>query len=410
MTTSFRPGQIDIQELTLIPPSGNILNIKGMFVEMSIYENIFSNNVSGVITLVDTHNIVSELPLLGEEYISFKYKVLDSDEPLQVIFRTYKVGEKEIQGNKQIYKLHFTSLEMYLDATHGFSRTLTGHAETIISQLLFNELNSGKSFTYDSSGNFLKVTSPFWTPFKCIGWATQKAVSPSKERNSDFLFYETLSGYKFRNMSLAKQSASKATFFHNHDRAVDDDFTRQYGKEMNQVKDFYVPLVVDQLDRFRHELYKTQVISHDITFKALNTYNFDLFERWGNQAHLNTHPHYTSQLSPFVTAAVKTSNEAAYSHNDKQYDWNGLVTSQRKPAIMLNEMIKVDIEIWGRMGLEPGDVVDLSIGKLTQADTQSEDDYYSGRYMLGAIHHRIAPNEYRMYVQLIKDSVGASLK
>lgn len=407
--SSFRPGHIDIQELLLLPPSGNNIDLTGLFLEMSVFENIFANSLSGTITIADTHNLISVVPLLGEEYLSFKYKVLDTDEVMHAMFRTYKISDREIEGNKQLYKIHFTTMEMYQDATHGLSRTLSGTAEVIISTLLSQELKTGKTFTFDPSGNHLKLTSPWWSPFKCIGWTSQKAVSSDQYRTSDYLFYETFAGYKFRNISLAKTAAPKAHFQHNHDRAVSDDFSKQTGKTMGLVLDFYTPLVVDQLDRFRHGVYKTQTYAHDITFKALNIHEYNLFDNWETRNHLNKFAHFTSQLEPFVSAAISVAHEATYSYNDKEYDWQGVVTSQRKPSVMLNEMIKIDIEVWGRMGLEPGDVVTFTTGKMTQADTSSLDEYYSGKYMISAIHHRFAKNEYKMYLQLIKDSVSVTL-
>lgn len=403
--SNFRPGQVDIQEMYLIPPSGNIVDIKNMFVEMSMYENIFSNSVSGVITMVDTFNLISSMPLLGEEWLHFTFKVLDTDEPRSMMFRTYKVSDREIQGNKQIYKLHFTTLEMYIDATMNISKTFTGHAETIISQLLNDHLGSGKDFTYDHSSNLLKLSAPWWSPFKCAGWLTQKAMSSTKDRNSDFLFYETVSGYKFRNMSLAKQEPSQAVFTNDHSTGADDTFARQYNIEMSKVLDFNAPIMVDQIDRFRHDVYKTQVFTHDITFKSFRTIEYDLNDRWDKSPKLNKYPQFTSTLTNFVSPGIKVANEAAYVHNDKVYDWQGTVLSQRKSSVMLNEMMKVNIEIWGRPGIEPGNVVDLNLGKYTQKDP-TLDSFYSGRYLIGAIHHRFAPREYRMYVQLIKDSVA----
>jgi len=409
MSATFRPGQVDIQSLIIIPPSGNQLDILGLFTEMIIYENIFANSLSGVVTMIDTHNLITEMPITGEEWLMMKYKVRDEDEIRELTFRTYKVGDRVIDGNKQVYKIHFTTMEMYIDATMNVSRTFTGHAETIISQMIKTELGSGKTLTADTSGNLLKITTPWWSPFKIAGWTTQKAVSADKARTSDYLFYESLTGYNFKNISLAKGQEAKTTFKYNHERAVDEEYRKDASIEMSLVKDFYTPLIVDQLDRFRHDLYKTQVFAHDTTFKALNIHTYDLDKQWDEKPKLNKFRHFTKDLPSIVSPGVKLANEATYLYDSKTYDWQGLITSQRKSSVMLNEMMKVDIEVWGRMDLAPGDVVNLDIGRLIQSDTKTLDKYYSGRYLISAIHHRFAGKEYKLYLQLVKDSVKESL-
>lgn len=405
METQFHPGAVDIQELVLITPAGKELDIVHLFLEMNIYENIFSSSLSGVVTLSDTFNLISTLPLLGEETLRFKYKVVPNDDIRTSIFKVYKVADREIQGNKQLYKLHFTTEEMYIDTTMNISKTFTGTADSIINQLLVTHLKTKKTITFDAAGNQLVFTVPWWSPFKCAAWASQKAVSGDKNRTSDYLFYETLSGYKFRNISDAKTQPPKAYVSFDHTRAVSDDFTRQFGEEMGKVLNFNMPLIVDQLDRFRHDLYKTHTYAHDITFKSVNIYEYDLSENWDKRPSLNEHLQYTTKLSEFVSPSIKVANEASYSHDTKSYDWQGLVTSQRKASVMLNEMVKINIELWGRMNLEPGDVVYFEMGKYTQDDTELLDLYYSGRYMISAIQHRFAPREYKMYAQLVKDSV-----
>ena len=405
-----RPGNIDIQEMYLTTPAGKILDISSLFAEMSIYENISSSSLTGVIVMVDTHNLISTMPLLGEEWFMFKYKVFETDEARSMIFKIYKIDDREIQGNKQVYKMYFTSLETFINATKNVSKTFTGHAETIISQLLKNHLESAKPIEADASGNLLKLTAPWWSPLRCIGWASQKAVSADQYRTSDFLFYETMSGFKFRNMSLSKVRKPKAAFVHNHSRAVQDDFTRQFGQEMSQVLDFYTPLIVDQIDRFRHAVYKTQVFAHDTTFKAINIYNHNIDETWDKSFHLNKFKPYSNSLMSMVSPDVRVATESSYLHDDKQYDWQGLITGQRNPSLMLNELMQVDIEVWGRMGLEAGDVVDMTVGKFTQDDTENNDPYYSGNYLISSVVHRFAPKEYKMNIRLVKDSVPTEFK
>lgn len=403
-----QPGDVEVKEFYIYTNTGKQFDISGMFVEMSVFENIFSNSLSGVISMVDTHNLISELPLLGEEFVVFTYKQINATEYTTLFFRTYKVSDRIIDGNKQMYKIHLITQEMFLNASMNISKYYSGTAETIVAQLIKNELQSGKTVSYDPSGNSLKLTAPFWSPFKCISWATQKAVSSDIHRSADFLFYETVSGYNLRNINLAKTAAPVASFVHSHKPGTDDAQNKQPGELIQQIISMSTPLIVDQLDRINNSVYKTITYAHDMTFKSLNISSFNLDEDWPNINKMNPNKPFSSNLSNFISADIKVASEMSYSHDDKTYDWQGIIAGKRTASLMRLEMMKVDVEVWGQAGLEAGNTVNLTLGKYSQNDTKGNDEYYSGKYMISAIHHRFAPKQYKMYMQLIKDSTNGS--
>jgi hypothetical protein len=68
------------------------------------------------------------------------------------------------------------------------------------------------------------------------------------------------------------------------------------------------------------------------------------------------------------------------------------------------ELVKIDIDIWGRAGIEPGNVIHFEMIESVQDESSLIDKYYSGNYIVSAICHRFAPKEYKQTLQLVKES------
>ncbi len=67
-------GEYELEEIRLLSSSGNIIPLNGLMVSLDLFENIFSPSMSGSITILDTNSIVLNMPVIGQEYLSFKIK------------------------------------------------------------------------------------------------------------------------------------------------------------------------------------------------------------------------------------------------------------------------------------------------------------------------------------------------
>ena len=67
-------GEYEILELSIHSSSGNIFPLEPKTLTINLYENIFNNTVTGDILILDTDNLVMNLPIIGQEYLSFKIR------------------------------------------------------------------------------------------------------------------------------------------------------------------------------------------------------------------------------------------------------------------------------------------------------------------------------------------------
>jgi hypothetical protein len=108
----IKPGDVVIDEITLRSYNGFKMSLKGIFHNITIYEDIFSNFMSGNITLIDSLNLVKNFPIIGAEVLTVSYRTpMYSSKPNRLVFRTYKLSlvTDTAQEATQLVKIEFIS-------------------------------------------------------------------------------------------------------------------------------------------------------------------------------------------------------------------------------------------------------------------------------------------------------------
>ena len=82
-------GDVKLTKLQLESPKKS-LNLTGVFAEVSVFEDIFSNTMSGTITIFDTKGIIDFMPLMGEETLTITFQTPNRPEITQS-FWVYKL-------------------------------------------------------------------------------------------------------------------------------------------------------------------------------------------------------------------------------------------------------------------------------------------------------------------------------
>ena len=150
-------GEYEIEEIKLFSSSGNIIPLNGLMMSLSLFENIFSPTMSGQIVLLDTNSIVLNLPIIGQEYLSFKIKTAslgnegtDIIDYTENVFSIYKIDKRIMGDGAEAIVLHFASPEMLRNSRTRVSKSYTNSIDKIVIDVLQNAryLNSKKGFVY----------------------------------------------------------------------------------------------------------------------------------------------------------------------------------------------------------------------------------------------------------------------
>ena len=59
-------GDYNLSNIILQNHEGEAVDIKAIVIELNIYEGITKNAMSGTLVVVDTQNVISKLPIIGQ--------------------------------------------------------------------------------------------------------------------------------------------------------------------------------------------------------------------------------------------------------------------------------------------------------------------------------------------------------
>ena len=250
------PGDFEVQSIFLTSPSfkdpEKIVDLSAVWTEINLYEDIYSPAISGDVTLVQSGGFVEGIPIIGEETLEIHMSVAgakpkqtpypgphSADEPvtksvdplIKGKYRIYKNDPRQplakVDGTFS-YKFYFVSEEMITNmktkVQKAYPTTMSFGAaypqmsspnssdEITIDQItrsLFydcfigtkkpaDQNSTSKNFLVEPTTGTVSYVIPNWTPFQALNFLAGRAVSVNyRTSGSNFVFYETLRGYRF---------------------------------------------------------------------------------------------------------------------------------------------------------------------------------------------------------------------
>lgn len=192
----------DILALELVGHSGESVSLKNIFTEISINESIFTPSCTGTIVILESDNLVEELPIIGEETLIIAYTGLHSDDIIERSFYVYALAtEEDESGQGAAHTLKFCSHEVLANKSQRISRAFNKLApSSIVSKILKTDIGSDKKIDIERASNTIEYIAPNISPFAVI---SQVATRSHSIRNGDgalYLFYEDADGYNFKSV------------------------------------------------------------------------------------------------------------------------------------------------------------------------------------------------------------------
>ena len=419
-----KAGDLELRNVWLVDSSRSTpkrYNIWAMMVELNVFEDIFSPSISGSMVLVEAFNLISGIPILGDEIIVLEYTTptLPKEEVINKEFYITKVGQRVSGDKKNVYELHFTSREAVLDLTTRISRAYSGNAHDIVKNIISQEFKI-KNAEVEEADNKIKFVSAYWSPFKCINYAASRCLFPSsKIVTPNYLFYQTMKRYKLKSLSsLFKQEPFETYYFDKNparDRLPDGTSTRDIGKEYQRVKEMYFMASQDRIDNtlsgaLGHKVYGVNLLRKNFKEK---TYQID--KDFANTTHLDKYPIFPINGILRNTGLLEgrlTAPELFDGIGDKADD----ILAKRISLLGQLDLFKMDLVVPGRTDIEVGMVVEFNLTDSRELDPEKDrgklpfDPYYSGRYLITAIQHRINQTTHEMIMQIVKESSKTEIK
>lgn len=440
----LNPTNYLLKEISLTPISGEPIDLRLVYSELNMYEDLFSNTLSGNIILNDSLNVPELLALSGYESLTVKLEVPEVRGTIEKVFWIYKQSDTTlVEHRKQIYVLHFASPEFIHDRLAKVSQSWKNEQqEKIVEAILKEHLHSSKKLFAEATEFRQHLVVPSWNPLQTINWITSRAVAKSSQA-ANFLFFETMDGFKFQSIeTLLEQPPAK------HPLKPSEDL--RYVLHPSSYTDFdqrenFVSIegynYEDTFDTARNMslgMYASKMITYDVTTKKIEEFEFKLNENWRNHTHVD--PSEISSKGQGLTLPVTSANDPnkfsffdstdqrqiLFPKHSNQYGsgeetvedksedhaeaWLPLRISQLQQLTATRLNIVVPGDTLRRVG-ETVYVEIPSPKRVDDSTPKSElyDKYRRGKYLIVSIRHHVTKEGYRLHMQLVKDSVAEPL-
>jgi len=432
------------------------VNIQKLVVEMNIYESINKNSVSGTLVIVDSVNLIGNLPIQGTERLSFKLAtpgthefdtIVDCSEETGHPMHIYKLtNKKQLNEGTCSYVLHFCSREFLRNLRTRVSEAFTGTIDQMVYKILTDEnyLDSKRTLFYQTTRNQDKLVVPNMRPFKAIQMLSNRALADQTESSSaGYHFYQTTKGFHFRSFeSMCVDSRG----LH---REVKQEFNYMPMNTTPQLTGVNPHQNGQPVDKILHDLtsveqytfinnfhdvalnqaagtYAHRVITHNIFNKSYKIDDYDYHRRFNQTKHTDEGRGFNTAIvdtpvdfdnknvSEYPESRVTVQPTTQYAHGEDtgafgiDVEQDGITEAARvsqKNSVVAGTKLKMTIK--GQSYLQVGDVIRFNILSVEnkQDSEGKQDPHYSGRYIIENMRHRVTNNEYIQVIECAKDSV-----
>ena len=440
------------------------VDITKLVFSISYFESITSPTVAATVVISDSAGLLSgnresnRQPIQGTERIELIIQHTFSDEPIEYVFRVWKIANRISTNKGQVYTLGLISEEGLVNEASTISVTLSGKSEDIIKDaILTRSLKSEKSFikdeNYESSLFEHKMTTSRNRPFdiaaklapKTVRGKSDSSVGTSQntmatttekiEGTAGYFFWETNRGYNFFSVDyLCDTDNTKVKTWGKYQEQLanlsDDEDARDRIMEAAFASD------VDIMKSLRKGKYASVVIFFNHSTGQYEEYQYSMAESYDKMKHLGGQEKAESlsltqqQLSAFPSRvmSIYLDHESHYnksgiaspdavdgSGDPSPYsDWQKQFAAQSvtRYSMLTNQVGSIVIP--GNPLICAGDRIDILIrSKLSDKETEKQpwDTETSGIYLIQEVTHKYdmasgANGEVTTTLTIMRDSYG----
>lgn len=455
------PGDVSFKTVEIQSVNGEVLDIKNFIVELNIYEDIFSNALQGVLIVVDSKELLSGLPLVGDELLNLWVQTPsfgdEYGESIKKTFSIYSIKNRMLNADReQMYALYFCSMEAVSDNITQVSKKYEGTTDEIADKLYTDYLKQKRCFggidNKDETPMVIADTphegkiafvANMWSPFRCLNYVAQRSIG-AKQKSPSFLFYETTRQFYFTSIdNLIKSQLDDSSVFAEYvylQKPVNPETNLTGGitfdtskpgldKGFNTVSDIRFNEQVDILKSQDQGRFASTTTIFDIMIKEATNAPHDYSYSYPDIIHMEnyriengkatfdekskdnmTYPANVTRSAlskrffrPVHRKVLTTSDDELLDYAPDK--WLGM----RQSVLEDISGLRMHITVPGRTDAEVGKIINFKYPKVGDSADKSDpknhwDPFLSGVWMITAIHHKMTPVAHNMILEIAKDS------
>ena len=443
--------------------SGEPANITGLITSFNYVEDVTSPFVAATLNIVDSSGFINSAPIQGGEEVVIAIQPAGSDQEFEYSFRCWQISNRFARQQKQAYVMNLISGEAIQNELTRIRRSLSGNPESIVVDLVSNELKSGKPVYSEPSLFEMKFIANMRRPFDIIADIAVKCVSPKADYSGSakpsqnkaggtqtnkikgsggFFFWENYRGFNFFAVdSLCADDKSKLKSDKLEAPAWGPYVERLGGQDDTGDTRFHIlesqfASEINLLESMRKGKYSSLLVFFNHSTGQYEEYVYKLSDTYSNMAHLGGQeslsliPVQNIDLSEYPTRIMSMllDHESWYnevtpaSPEDKDgstspakfADWTKYYAAQSIARYQLLKNQICTIVVPGNASICAGDKIDIRlVNKVGTADGRKDpfDKESSGVYLIMSATHNYDLTEgsngkFYTTLRLVRDSFG----
>ena len=283
-------GEYKVEKLKLHTARGSY-DLTKTFVQIDLFENIFSHSMSGSLIFIDTDNLVINSPIVGQEYLELKISSpgiagADSIDFSENVLSIYKIGYvSDVSKSSQMIEVHLISPEFLKNQRLRVSKSYQVKTnDQIIEDVLTNTeyIDTKKNVFIEPTKGSRNIISPNYHPFDLIKILTTESNNTSfiNSEVNFHVFYENTQGYHFKSLSHLFSRPTNGDFHCGDVSTIEkdgkdtEDFTRVIQHQRSNSNDMLQNIVSGLLG--------SNLTIHDLYSKKYENYGYNYFDSFSD--------------------------------------------------------------------------------------------------------------------------------
>lgn len=419
------PFDFVLNDLSFITSAGQTVDLRAIFVELNIYQDLFSTVMSGSLIVTDSTNIFAYIVQQGAEFLHVSLDKPGLSAPIDRTFRVYNRNPIPNSPSNQTIKLNFCSEELMISKSLSFSKM---YASMLVSDMAKDIAQNQLKLTNMPDTNIEPTTGiqtlsiSYLNPLQALNWLSSKATS--NYVGASYLFYENTTGYNFQSLQHLMDVSSPVAVYNYSVKNIADNNSNL---DFYDVSKYYVIKTPDSLEslvtgRNSGRLLTLDVLRQKFTIGELNA--DDLFNSsvtLGNAPAYNNFQNRRQEIPADSYGGYrkfyptnKGQNQASYIQGKTQIDQtnveNWLIERNAQIMQLLGNRIKIVIP--GNIKLKAGDVIQFNVPSIepqvgpNEGETMRKlDPYMTGLWLTTAIRHHVTIRMFESVLELCRDSI-----
>jgi len=381
-----------------------VIDLTGVYGDITIYESMTDQCMSGSVSILDVHNINERTPICGNEIIEIEFATAGSSVSINVQGIVYKVdANTRMSQTSSCYVIWFMDEFMYRNARTVYRYGHTCEWSKMIELIYKNTMKNNKT-KLKTIDTVATVGIETWVgnkrpPLYTINKIAERSFSKSNEYG--YVFWEDSDSFNFKPLEYLYQQ-EPVTEFINKDNGIYKDVKQRTVERFTAIQDIkFNQSSNSHGDKIKDGVHGSSWYSIDLVSKDLLEFNYNKSTQFNKDKSLGEYAHQYNDIEEdtyddFHIMEVQPNTPSGLKPK-------ALNIMQLKNA----ETFSATILCNGDSSLRTGQIAKINLPNWNNSANTDSTTTYNGKVLISQIKHIITHKTYTQQIVITKDAYAS---